>query len=121
MKNLIKSLSLAIILGISSVGCNRFIYEGKIDEDNVNFYYNDFNKTRTLEVIKVNGDLLEYEDYLRLDGVVDKLIIKRQGKKTSYNSYNPADYLILQQAQKEYEYYMKEIQEQKLKESQEKF
>lgn len=126
-KMAIKKLKLVAIIasaiGIFGLaGCEGihggYLFDGKIGEEHVKFWEDDiFGTDNYLEITKPDGTRILYRDVLSDDLKVDFLDITVKGKTDTYKLSRDTDKPVLEEAQRQFDIYLKKILEHKHREA----
>lgn len=101
-------------LDLIGVSCNKidnseYHFNGKINDEKVYFYERGSESANYLKVIRKNGTKVNYRDYHGNDLKLEKVIIKKDGKNTTYSKNHPFGKKILEEAQKQFDAYLDTI------------
>lgn len=118
IRKTLTSIVLAGALALSAAGCGRnysqYKYDGKIGKDKVTF-----TETRhtlnwdnnILTVIKPDGRVIQYVDTVADDLKLEYVKITKNDQTTKYTASDEVGKPILEEAQKQFDNYMKQIKE----------
>ena len=130
MKNrTLASIAILGLCGLCISGCKdpgfAYRYSGDIDGENVWFTTGERSSvhnshTYTLAVKKSNGKVIEYVSNLGNDLVLEAVNVVEEGEVRTYNKVIPDQKPVVEQAQKDFNDYLKKILEAKAKEQKEK-
>ena len=119
------SIVLAGALALGAVGCSDkdhsqygygYVYGGKIGEDQVTLIQKSHflgEDSNILTVTKPDGRVIKYVDILRNDLKLEHVQITEKGITTNYTANDEVGKPILEKAQKQFNVYLKEIDEAK--------
>jgi hypothetical protein len=105
-------LATGLIMG-SLAGCSdsEYHYNGKIGEEQVIFYEKDYGDN-FLEVARENGTIIKYVDNKSDDFKLEYVEITKSGVTTRYGK-DAVGKVVLEEAQKQFDNYLKQILETK--------
>nr|MBI4156242.1 hypothetical protein [Candidatus Woesearchaeota archaeon] len=112
----LRNIVLASALALGSTGCgvdqSRYNYDGKIGEDNVIFKDGNFpslTDNNVLTVTKPDGRFISYVTSFGGDLTLRYVLIKKNDHTTQYTRHNDVGKLVLDEAQKQFDKYLKII------------
>ncbi len=118
VRKTLTSIVLVGALALGTAGCRKhhsqYIYEGKIGEDKVSFtekrcFMSDDDNI--LMVSKPDGRVIKYVDRLGDDLKLEYVEITKNGQTTEYTPNDEVGKPILEEAQKQFANYIKQIKE----------
>lgn len=122
IKNTLTKIVLAPILAGAITlfgGCSsypEYHFEGKIGDEEVKFYEGRISSMNYLRVKKKNGIEIEYKGRTYNDLKLEYVNITKNGKTTAYWINDETGKPILEEAQKQFDSYLSQIKEAKIKE-----
>ncbi len=108
------ALAFASAVGLAGCADNpEYHYNGKIGEEQVNFYETELGEYNILIVTKSDGSKAEYYDILSNDFKLDYVDFTVGKNTTSYSagSKNPEVQAVVKKAQARFDWYLKKITE----------
>lgn len=122
IKKILTTIVLAGALALSGAGCRKdypqYHYNGKIGEDNITFFElrTDYGLAgqNILIVKKSDGRIISYIDKLKEDLKLESVDIAKGSKRISYTAKDKVGKQILEEAQKQFDSYLKQIIDLKL-------
>src|SRR3989344_2107397 len=118
IRKTLTSIVLAGALALGAVGCSkdrsRYVYGGKIGEDQVTFTQESrflSENSNFLIVTKPDGRVIKYLDLVRNDLMLEYVQITANGITTNYTVNDEVGKPILEEAQKQFEVYLEKIDE----------
>ena len=120
IRKTLTSIVLAGALALGAVGCSkdrsRYVYGGKIGEDQVTFTQESrflSENSNFLIVTKPDGRVIKYLDLVRNDLMLEYVQITANGITTNYTVNDEVGKPILEEAQKQFDAYLEKIDEAK--------
>jgi len=113
LKNLF--LGTALTLAGCEFGNNlEYHFNGKIGEEQVNFYEADFGRFNILEIVKVDGNRVQYTDSDN-DLELNWIFYEKSNRQYFFEPYESSKDTLFQKVQKQFDDYLKKIKLENLK------
>jgi len=114
IKKTLGIIALASTIGLAGCANNpEYTFNGKIGEEQVKFYEEEFGEYNILKVVKADGSIIRYVDNTKNDLKIEYVEIKVGDNTTQYylTSKNPIAAGIAQKAQEKFDSYLEKIME----------